>query len=122
LDQFVERLQTERNNHPQIKDSILDVNARANGLPGYHTIIYEDGNRFVRIFDLPRTHPDDKGGSISYFVEKNTGIIFGAKSLKIYNPNHEYGTLLTIDEWDWSGYYAVHKEGKSSLVPKSLRR
>lgn len=74
--------------------------------------------RFYKIWDQNLT---GSNRSVRYFVEKSSGIIFGAKSWKAHNPNHQYGTLDTIGDWDWSGYYAAHKEGKPSLVPKTKR-
>lgn len=118
LDVFVQRLEKEMNE--DIDKRFPGSNGREilRGRRGYHEIGYDDGNRFARIVN----HANNGQTFVKYFVEKNTGIIFGAKSFKIYNPNHEYGTLTTLDEYDWGGYYAARKDGKPTLVPKALRR
>lgn len=48
------------------------------------------------------------GSSVRYFVEIATGIIYASASWQKYNPNRSFGTLDTVDQFDWSGY-----EGKA---------
>ncbi len=76
------------------------------------------GPRFVRVWR-------DNGTQrfVHSFVERDTGKIFGANGWKKYNPVRCYGTLDTIDEWFWGGYYGEKIGGtdKDSLVPKEER-
>jgi len=37
-----------------------------------------------------------------YFVDKQTSIIYGPKSPLQYNPRRSYGTLATVEQFDWS--------------------
>lgn len=37
-----------------------------------------------------------------YFVDKHTSIIYGAKSPMQYNPRRSYGTLATVEQFDWT--------------------
>jgi hypothetical protein len=53
----------------------------------------EKGRRFVRVL---------VNGHTQYFVEKDTGTIYGAKSDVQFNPRREYGTLGSVSEWDWA--------------------
>ena len=117
LDAFVARLHEEMERRIIEKYPTLHEGALQKGRRGHHDIGYDEGKRFVRVVDRGESQT-----FVRYFVEKDTGTIFGASSWKKYNPNREYGTLDTIDDWDWSGYYATHKNGKSSLVPAHLRR
>ena len=41
-------------------------------------------------------------GMVQYFVDKETWIIYGAKSAAQYNPRREYGTLETVNQFDWA--------------------
>lgn len=51
------------------------------------------GRRFDRIeFD----------GAIEYFVDRNSWVIYGAKSPLQYNPRRVFGKLDTIGQFDWS--------------------
>lgn len=51
------------------------------------------GRRFDRIeFD----------GAIEYFVDRNSWVIYGAKSPLQYNPRRVFGKLDTIEQFDWS--------------------
>lgn len=52
-----------------------------------------EGRRFDRILIDSVT---------TYFIDKNTSEIFGAKSSFQYNSRRLYGTLATIDQFDWS--------------------
>jgi hypothetical protein len=57
------------------------------------------GKRWVRV---------DYGSSGKYVVDTD-GTIYGIKGYGVPHLRHRYGTLATIDEWDWSGYKAVRK-------------
>ena len=46
----------------------------------------------------------DVGQSGKYMVVLDTGEIFGIKAYGVIHRGHYYGTLDTINEWDWSGY------------------
>lgn len=48
----------------------------------------------------------DVGMSGKYMVVNETGEIFGIKGYGVIHRGHAYGTLDTIDAWDWSGYVA----------------
>ena len=41
-------------------------------------------------------------GAASYFVNKHSHIIYGAKSPLQYNPRRSYGTLATVEQFDWT--------------------
>ena len=51
----------------------------------------------------------DVGGSGKYMVENATGQIFGIKGYGVIHRGHAFGTLATVDQWDWSGYAATPK-------------
>jgi hypothetical protein len=40
--------------------------------------------------------------AVEYFVDKQTSIIYGAKSPLQYNPRRSYGTLATVEQFDWT--------------------
>ena len=42
-----------------------------------------------------------------YMVVNATGEIFGIKAYGVIHRGHQYGTLATIQAWDWSGYTAT---------------
>lgn len=115
LDTLCKRIEAEH--HATWSSTLIQIGQRA-GLRTYEECHADaPGPRFVRIFwkGVQQNHSH-------LWVEIETGIIFGSSGWKKYNPVHQYGTLDTLDEWDWSGYYPKHKEGKLSLVPKHLRR
>ena len=52
----------------------------------------------------------DVGGphwSGCYMVELDTGNIYGIKAYGVIHRGHAYGTLETINDYDWRGYRAV---------------
>ena len=55
------------------------------------------GKKYVKI---------DTGRSGKYMVDQD-GNIFGVKAYGVINKKRWYGTLDTIDDFDWSGYIAV---------------
>lgn len=48
----------------------------------------------------------DVGPSGKYMIVNDTGEIFGIKGYGVIHRGHQYGTLDTINEWDWRGYRA----------------
>lgn len=58
----------------------------------------------------------DVGTSGKYMVDLNTGEIFGIKAYGVIHRGHQFGTLDTIHQWDWSGYRAEPKETASVAV------
>jgi len=40
--------------------------------------------------------------STEFFVDKKPSIIYGAKSPLQYNPRRSYGTLATVEQFDWT--------------------
>jgi hypothetical protein len=55
----------------------------------------QTNRRFVRVL---------VNGDVMYFVEKNTKNIYGAKSSTQYNPRRFYGTLETVDQFNWTDH------------------
>lgn len=51
----------------------------------------------------------DVGSSGKYMVENETEIIFGIKGYGVIHRGHSYGTLDTINNWNWGGYTATRK-------------
>lgn len=52
----------------------------------------------------------DIGGSGKYMVELATGMIFGIKGYGVIHRGHQYGTLETIEDYNWGGYTAIRRE------------
>lgn len=55
------------------------------------------GGKYVKV---------DVGTSGKYMVVRETGEIYGIKAYAVIHRGHQYGTLDTLNEWDWSGYVA----------------
>ena len=62
-----------------------------------HDCTFKVGRKYANV---------DRGRSGVYMVELATGEIFGIKGYGVIHKGHRYGTLDTINEWDWSGYTA----------------
>lgn len=60
----------------------------------------------VTIVPGPKYTKVDVGSSGKYMVVNATGEIFGIKGYGVIHRGHQYGTLDTIHDWDWSGYVA----------------
>ena len=48
----------------------------------------------------------DVGGSGKYMIDAE-GRIWGIKAYGVIHFGHQYGTLDTIQGWDWSGYVGI---------------
>jgi hypothetical protein len=49
----------------------------------------------------------DIGTSGRYMIDLETGEIFGIKAYGVIHRGHQFGTLDTINQFDWSGYRAT---------------
>lgn len=49
-----------------------------------------------------------------YMVDRHTWCIFGTKSWAQVNERRFYGSLQTVDQWDWSGFTGVPKPGTAA--------
>ncbi len=56
----------------------------------------------------------DVGSSGRYMVELATGAIYGIKGYGVINRGHYYGTLDTINNYDWRGYKAFKRENQAA--------
>lgn len=50
----------------------------------------------------------DIGGSGCYMIDSD-GNIFGIKAYGVIHRGHQFGTLNTIDDWNWGRYTAFKK-------------
>lgn len=51
----------------------------------------------------------DTASSGMYMVVLATGEIYGIKAYGVIHRGHFYGTLDTLEDYDWSGYRAMKK-------------
>lgn len=70
------------------------------------TIAIETGRKFDKVY--VRTKVQNLG---RYMIDRNSWVIYGIKSWAQINPRRTYGTLDTIDQYDWSHYYGKPKTG-----------
>ena len=94
VEDFAERL--EREQHERLRRDYpgLDVETSQ-----YRAAVHV-GPKYTRV---------DFGGSGKYMVVNATGAIFGIKAYGVIHRGHAYGTLTTLDAWDWGGYAATPK-------------
>ena len=79
----------------------------AEGQDDAYRVAVHAGPKYTRV---------DFGGSGKYMVVNATGEIFGIKAYGVIHRGHAYGTLETIDAWDWSGYAAVKRASRAAEV------
>lgn len=70
------------------------------------TVRVEKGRKFDKVY-IQTAH--QKLGR--YMVDRNSWVIYGIKSWQQINLRRIYGTLDTVDQYDWSSYYGVPKAG-----------
>ena len=57
----------------------------------------------------------DVGTSGKYMVERDTEKIFGIKAYGVIHRGYQFGTLDTIDRYNWGGYRAYMKPAAKVL-------
>lgn len=72
----------------------------------------ETGRKFDKVF-VQTYHTDGKPLQKlgRYMVDRNSWVIYGIKSWAQINERRTYGTLDTVDQYDWKPYYGVPKAG-----------
>jgi hypothetical protein len=75
------------------------------------TVEIETGRKFDKVFvqTYHQGKPLQKLGR--YMVDRNSWVIYGIKSWAQINERRVYGTLDTVDQYDWSPYYGTPKAG-----------
>jgi hypothetical protein len=71
----------------------------------------ETGRKFDKVYvqTFHQGKPLQKLGR--YMVDRNSWVIYGIKSWAQINERRTYGTLDTIDQYDWKPYYGQPKPG-----------
>ena len=73
---------------------ILYPSLNADAVKRHSKVTLKPGKKYTKI---------DVGTSGKFMIDKNGGI-FGIKGYGVINKKKQYGTLDTINEWNWGGY------------------
>ena len=75
------------------------------------TVQIETGRKFDKVYvqTFHQGKPLQKLGR--YMVDRNSWVIYGIKSWAQINERRTYGTLDTVDQYDWKPYYGQPKSG-----------
>lgn len=76
----------------------------------------EKGRKFDKVYVQT---PNQKLGR--YMVDRNSWEIYGIKSWAQVNPRRMFGTLDTVDDFDWSGYVGKPKAGTEAAIQYEKR-
>lgn len=71
----------------------------------------EVGRKYDKVFT-----GKDANRTAVYMVEKSTETIYGTKSWAMINRRRMYGTLSTMDQYDWSGRKGVPLAGTDAAA------
>ena len=75
------------------------------------TVGVDVGRKYDRIY-IQTYHNGQPNQKIArYFVNRNSWVINSPKSFHQINERREFGTLDTVDQYDWAPYYGVPKVG-----------
>lgn len=83
----------------------------ADGRDTTDTVAIESGRKFDKVY-VQTWHngkPNQRLGR--YMVDRNSWVIYGIKSWAQINERRTYGTLDTVDQYDWKPYYGTPKAG-----------
>ncbi len=74
-------------------------------------VAIETGRKFDKVYvqTFHQGKPLQKLGR--YMVDRNSWVIYGIKSWAQINERRTYGTLDTVDQYDWKHHYGVPKAG-----------
>lgn len=81
--------------HPELCDRACEVSVKM-------------GKKFAKV---------DVGSSGRYMVDLETGEIYGIKGYGVVHRGHRYGTLETIQDWNWGQYKAAPRALTFATAP-----
>ena len=61
------------------------------------------------------------GSSGKYMIDISTGDIYGIKGYGVIHKGHHYGTLDTINAWNWGGYTARKIQEMPAAVAEAIQ-
>ena len=64
---------------------------------------------------------DTMAGVNRYMVDRNSWVIYGAKSWAQINTRRVFGSLHTIDQYDWTGIAGTPKSGTLAEIESATR-
>jgi len=70
------------------------------------TVQIETGRKFDKVYVQTKMQKLGR-----YMVDRNSWVIYGIKSWAQINERRTYGTLDTVDQYDWSHFYGTPKPG-----------
>jgi len=73
------------------------------------TWMIETGRKFDKVY--VKTSVQKLG---RYMVDRNSWVIYGIKSWAQINPRRTFGTLDTVNQYDWTHYNGVPKTGTAA--------
>lgn len=84
-----------------------DTGCKSNG----NKVEVETGRKFDKVYvqTFHQGKPLQKLGR--YMVDRNSWVIYGIKSWAQINERRVFGTLDTVDQYDWEPYYGAPKAG-----------
>jgi hypothetical protein len=85
----------------------VDAGVKTNG----DTVGIDIGRKYDRIFIQTYHNGQPNQKMARYFVNRNSWEILGIKSFHQVNERRVYGTLDTVDQYDWSPFYGVPMAG-----------
>lgn len=81
----------------------------------------ETGRKFDKVY-IQTYHNDKPLQRLGrYMVDRNSWVIYGIKSWAQVNLRREYGTLDSVDQYEWSHYYGVPKAGTDAAASHAAR-
>lgn len=73
------------------------------------SVHYETGRKYDKILI---------NGGVRYFVFRENGSIYGAKSRLAPNLRWYFGTIENCEKWDWSGYHGKPVTDDTVIITK----
>ena len=80
------------------------------------TVQIETGRKFDKVYVQTKVQKLGR-----YMVDRNSWVIYGIKSWAQINERRTYGTLDTVDQYDWSPHYGVPKAGTEAEKLHNVR-
>jgi hypothetical protein len=69
------------------------------------------GRKYDRIYIQTYHNGQPNQKLARYFVDRNSWVIYAPKSFTQVNERRQFGTLDTIEQYDWAPYQGVPKAG-----------
>lgn len=86
-------------------DTLTAANPYNEAITKFVSVLQSAGHPTAQFVEGRKYHKIKVDNKVRYFIDANSGSIYGAKSQVAPNFKWYFGTIYSIGLWDWTGFH-----------------